>query len=448
MKIPPPKWHLTLLFLLLLCMLFPNIHAGTNQEPNFLVITIDTLRRDHLSCYGSKTTKTPHIDSIGKQGVVFDHFYTAANITMPSHLSIFSGTYPFHHGAFGNEPFTLPKEITFLPSILRDKGYIVGGIASSLIFKIDWLHNFGDRFNFYYAPDGEQPASDVTRRFVTMIDSYKRKFGKQRPFFFWLHYFDPHVPYRPPQMYRSTSPIRNGKPLPDLDFTKPQWNWLQVDRIKMIDQANALYSGEVSFVDGEIGKVWSLLQKESLLANTVVVIVSDHGEMLGDHGVYYDHATLYDPTVHIPCIMVGKGFEAGRRATLASTVDIAPTILELAGVPEPAGMDGRSLLKLLKSAEDTEELHPYVLSAHATRRAVSVAAGGYKLMRNYYPRAGQGEIELYRLGDPLENQNLNSSMPELVSKLEKWIPANVKQTPVFMTPEQMELLRSLGYVQE
>jgi arylsulfatase A-like enzyme len=441
MKGLPPKL-LILGLLFFVCLIFSNIHATSKGALNFVLITVDTLRRDHLSCYGNSTIRTPNIDSIANQGVVFDRFYTAANITMPSHLSIFSGTYPFHHGAYGNEPYRLPGEIPLLPAILRRNGYFTGGIAANSIFRTQWLHNFGEQFDSFYAPDTELPASEVSVRFATMLDSAKR-----RPFFFWIHYFDPHVPYRPPLLYRSLTLIQKGRPLPDLDFTKMPWSWLKADGVSTVDQANALYSGEILFVDEEIRKVWNLLRRKSLLADTIVVFVSDHGEMLGDHGVYYDHATLFNPTVHVPCIIYGKGFKAGRRQMLMSTIDIAPTILELAGVPIPSQMDGFSFLHSLMGGE-AKKIHSYVYSVHAGRHGISVITDRFKFMRNFRPQYGQKERELYNLADdPLENRDLITSKPELAHAMEKLIPMGKTDAPIELTPEQAQVLKSLGYLQ-
>lgn len=431
-----------ILFALCLCV-FVAWGSGDPppDRPNILIITVDTLRRDHLGCYGNSVVKTPNIDSIAKQSVIFDNFFSAANITIPSHVSIFTGTYPFHHGCYGNEPFEIAKQIPVVPLLLRTKGYITSGIAACFPFRVNWLRNFGQDFNTFYSPEVELKASEVTDRFENMVLPIRR-----RPFFYWLHYFDPHIPYRPPAQFRTKS-AQPGTPLPDLDFTQGPWAWLKQDGVTTTEEASSLYAGEVSFVDHEIGRVFALLQKQSLLDNTIIIFVADHGENLGDHGVYYDHALLFDSTIHIPCFIYGKAFKTGRRKTLASTIDLAPTIMQLAGYEIPPEMDGKSLLPLLKSAKE-QKLHSYVLSAHAGRHSVAVITDRFKFIRSYKPQYGQKERELYERSDTAEKTDVAESNPKMVHDLEALIlPDNPRPAPIELNPEQKEILKSLGYIE-
>lgn len=419
------------------------------SHPNILLITVDTLRLDHLGCYGSKEVKTPNIDSIAAGSVLFENYFTTANVTFPAHFSIFSGRDPARYGYYENAKYAVPPNVRLLPGFLKQEGYRTYGITSIFFMARIWMKNFGDQFESYVSPPAETEwnATEVTAQFRRILPGLQ-----QQPFFLWLHYYDPHAPYDPPFEYQKKYDAftDRGDLLPE-EFPNPQSNWVKEKGIHRTWIPEALYRGEISYVDSEIGKVMDLLRANSLWDNTMVVIVADHGECLGERGFWYLHNGLYNQTMHVPFFIHAPHLNPRRIKSYVSAIDVLPTVLELAHIRIPPGLEGVSLSPLLNGKE--QKMHNALYGHHWDNQQTSILKPPYKMIVNTEENGDVKNYELYDIvRDPLEKQNILASMGTVtVDKMknlaqQKLRPPSDAREPVGLTEEEERVLRSLGYV--
>ena len=454
--------------------------------PSVLLLTIDTLRPDHLGCYGYSSIRTPVIDSLAASGVLFENAYTPIPVTLPSHTSILSGLYPHQHGVRDNGVYRVPEELEMLPEILHARGYETAAFVGAYV-----LHSsYGiDRGFDRYDDEMEEPirsenpilpGSQVpgyTRRWVERwTKPYQRKAevvverasrwlrgrNGEKPFFCWVHLFDPHMPYTPPAPWDTlygggySGPV-DGTVAGFLEVAKETRGMIPVEHI---DRMIALYDGEISYTDHWVGE----LLKE-VPEGTFVVVLSDHGEALGEHGEFFEHMrTLYRETTRVPLILSGAGTAGGeRRDELVSTLDVLPTILDKTGIPAPGGLPGRSLL----GSEGKGKGALYV-ETMCSRTAVPVSycwkgvrTTDWSLLFRYgKPALSETERLLYRLAtDPDELTNLydeqERARTEIRREYEELLAlgtADERNPANFWSleedDERVDALRSLGYVEE
>ncbi|HEX9638442.1 MAG TPA: sulfatase-like hydrolase/transferase [Acidobacteriota bacterium] len=403
---------------------------------NVLLITFDTTRADHLGCYGHLQARTPTLDRLAEQGVLFEQAFTAVPITAPSHSTILTGTYPLFHGVRDNALFTLPEERTTLAELLQSQGYATGAAVAS--FPLLGRFKLSQGFDFY---DDHVTEEYEDFRGVRVVSKRKLYFD-QRPagrvndallawlrqrwnqrFFAWIHYFDPHQPLTPP----------------------PPYNQLF---------ARNLYLGEIAYADESLGRLLGEIESAGVLDHTLVVMTADHGEGHGEHNEATHALLCYNATLHVPLIMKIPGHRGGLRIQQrVGTVDILPTILELLGLEIPSPVQGRSLVPLLESKAErwaprldyAETLAPRLMHGWGELRAVF--QGPLKYV--YGPRP-----ELYDLEqDPDELHNLIAERPaqaqELEASLRKFVRRYAGETAAAHQEVDAETLRkfaALGYL--
>jgi choline-sulfatase len=314
--------------------------GGAAPAPlNILLVTLDTTRADRIGAYGYAAARTSHFDRLAAEGVRFERAIAQAPITLPSHASLFTARFPFTHGVRNNGNFYLSDQFPTLTTALHDRGYRTGAFVSSFILDRRYglargFDEYDDRLesnrkqvvNFEVERRGDQTALKADawlERYVRengAVGSQESAVGSQavHPFFLWLHLYDPHEPYRPPQ------PFRN----------------LFADRP---------YDGEIAFTDTIVASVMDRLDKLGLLSSTLIAIVGDHGESLGDHGEETHSMFVYEPVLRVPLILWRPGrLPAGKVVEpLVRVVDLAPTLLDLIGAPPLPGAEGRSLMPLV-----------------------------------------------------------------------------------------------------
>ena len=403
----------------------PRGPAPPSLRPfSVVVITIDTLRPDHLHCYGYGRIETPTIDRIAHSGVLFENGVTQTPLTPPSHASIFTGLNPPSHKVRDTGGFILSPSTPTLASVLQEKGWDTAAFISSAVLKKRFGFDHG--FAVYddrmprpgsaqeFLEDAERRAGDTVDRAVQWLDSRSDK-----PFFLWVHLYDPHTPYDPPSPFREQYKDRP-------------------------------YDGEIAYADRELGRLMESLRRKSPPEKTVVAVLSDHGESLGEHGEYSHGVFLYDATLRIAFLLSGPGVPSGLRVTpQARTIDLLPTILELMGSPAPAGIDGASLVPLFSGKDAgtaisyAETLFPKISLGWAELRAIRT--NQWKYIRAPRP-------ELYDLSrDPRETNNVLAEHSYEVRKLEAQLAAasrsagseKVETTP--MDERTLAQLKSLGY---
>ena len=285
-----------------------NSRAGiTAGRVNVLLVTIDTLRWDHLGCYGDRSAATPVLDALAGRGVRFATAIAQVPLTAPSHASILTGLTPLRHGVRDNGGYTLPAEVRTLARRLTDAGYRSAAFVSG--FPLDHRFGFASGFDVYddrlartagRAPYTERSADATTDRVMGWLDQMRPSGGEARstpsqPWFAWVHYFDPHAPYAPPPPFATRF-------------------------------ADRLYDGEVAFVDAQIGRLLGRLERSGDLARTLIVVTADHGESFGEHGEETHGVFVYDATLRVPFIVAGPGIHGGRSsAVVARSIDVVPT---------------------------------------------------------------------------------------------------------------------------
>jgi choline-sulfatase len=400
---------------------------------NLILITMDTTRRDRLSCYGYSQKTTPNLDRIAARGLLFEQAFTPVPVTLPSHATMMTGLYPFQHGVRNNGSYVLADSLTTLAEMLKAKGYDTGAVLGG--FPVD--HRFGLAQGFGHYDDefppssaaregdaAQRPAKEVTRLSLEWIGQHA-----ERPFFLWVHYFDPHAPYHPPEPYLGRFP---GEP----------------------------YNGEVSSMDAAIGQLVDGLKSRGLEKRTILLVVADHGEGLMDHGEATHAMFIYGSTQDVPLLMqfpdrepwTGKTWRHRRVQGLAGLTDLLPTAWNALGFAktELPRVAGRSLLPLI---EGTGSGHEWLY--HET--LVPDLDFGMSELRGLqtttwkYIRAPQPE--LYNLEeDPGELSNQvdreRDRVQAMESKLAEILQAEKRGSgPVAMDQETLEKLRSLGYLQ-
>jgi arylsulfatase A-like enzyme/Flp pilus assembly protein TadD len=392
---------------------------------NVLLVTLDTTRADRLGCYGYRGGKTPNLDALAAAGVLFQNAYAQVPLTLPSHCSIMTGTTPLSHGVHNNGSYVLAPERTTLAEMLKARGYRTAAFVAS--FSVDSRFGLDQGFDLYddnFQPglpmkpvNSERPADAVATLSTAWLDG---RAGE--PFFAWVHFFDPHLPYRPPAPY-------------DREFA-----------------ANP-YDGEVAFMDWAVGAVVAKLREKNLLGRTLVVLAGDHGEAFGEkvetgHGVF-----LYDGTLKVPLILCAPGHLPGGRVvpTRVRLTDIVPTVLDMVNLPVPAELEGQSLVPLAggKKGRDRETYIEtfYPRENYGWSELVGLVSGDWKYIRAPKP-------ELYNLRtDPAETRNEAGSAGEIVAGLDRKLEDLVRKSAGVaagpnraLTAEEQERLRSLGYV--
>lgn len=411
-----------------------NLHAQkparpvkAQPRPNVILITIDTLRADHVGCYGAQTVKTPTLDGLAKDGVVFERAISQVPLTWPSHAVILTGTYPFQNGVqdFTGQP--LAPQFRSVAQAFKQSGYATGAVVSAFVLDRSW--GLGRGFDFY---DDAFSAETFQKRDIGLVDrraeesvahaiAWLKKTPK-RPFFLWLHLYDPHNPYDPPEPYRT-------------------------------DYKGHLYDGEIAYADHELGKLISWLKQSRLYESSAIIATSDHGESLGEHGEDEHGFFIYNSTVHVPLIVkppVGSRIPAQRRSNPVETAAVAAALVQLAHVKDPIEkqFQTKGLFDENISKGDpaySETFYPFSSFGWSPLHALESD-------RYHYIDAPQPE--LYDLkSDPGETRNIAAEQPATVAVSKERLQQRLAHNPFTrkngtgenLSPEAQEKLRALGY---
>ncbi len=395
------------------------------RDLNVVVVTLDTTRADRLGCYGFTSIETPHLDALARDGIVFENATSTAPLTFPSHSSIFTGLIPPHHGARDNGGFFLDDARTTLAERLKAAGYATGAFIGAWVLESRWglaqgFDEYSDRFELskykvISLGTVQKPGDEVMDGALKWLDTVR-----DRRFFAWVHLYDPHAPYEPPEPFASRY---RGQP----------------------------YLGELAYTDKVVGRLTSWLETQGLMDRTVVVVVGDHGESLGDHGEASHAYFIYGATTHVPLIVRTPWGLTGRSAAQVSTVDVLPTVLDLVGLPPQEGIDGRSLARAL--------FDPAAPLGHASYSETYFPRYhfGWQHLRSLrddrYTYVDAPRPELYdRSQDPGETRNVfkaNSQRAEALRlRLEEMSRTTDAQAPERkqLDPETLQRLAALGYV--
>ena len=417
--------------------------------PPIIVFDVDTLRADHLGCYGYRRDTSPHIDRFAARAVRFEWAFSQAPTTPPSQASILTGLYPSSHGLLGHE-YRLGEEIVTLAETLRARGYATGGFVDGGYMNPDF--GLGQGFDRY-----DNSRGRGLKRIAPRAMHWLRRHAS-RPFLLLIHTYDVHTPYAPPEPYRSRFLEGIERSTPGFEPTVEEMEAVRMSKYGDeprtlspgdLAYAEALYDGGIAFVDAWFGELLAYVDWLGLGERAVIVLISDHGEEFQEHGSVL-HEKLYATVTRIPLLIRLPGRGAAVHSEIVESIDLTPTLLELAGAPAPRGLEGRSLLPLI--AGDRLRQAPVAVGESrffGEQRAVSV--GEHRLIYTL----GADVAELYRFrDDPLEQRDLAAERPGTVARLlgaiRGW-DALVSRPPpaerrAVLSDETRRQLQALGYL--
>jgi arylsulfatase A-like enzyme/tetratricopeptide (TPR) repeat protein len=386
-----------------------------------VLITIDTLRADHVGCYGATDGHTPQLDAVGAQGVRFAAAISPAPLTLPAHVSLMTALDPPDHGVRHNSIHRLDETLPTLAERMRAAGYATAAFVGAVVLAERF--GLGRGFDVYDDEMGERSSGVVgyaERRADRVVDA-ALAWVREAParFFLWVHFYDPHATYDPPPGFASAF-------------------------------ASRPYVGEIAFVDAQLGRLIAGIEERWSADGLLLVVTSDHGESLNEHGEATHSYTIYDATQRVPLVMRGPGLPAGRVIEApVRLIDLAPTLLGLVGAERLPEATGQDLRPLIAGAEDAERVaYVETLATQLDYRWSPLL--GLRTARFKYIRAPRPE--LYDLeADPGETSNLASGEPDRVAAFDRVLEQRlVGARPVVsagdLTPAERERLQSLGYV--
>ncbi len=403
------------------------------DQMNIVLFTIDTLRADHLECYGYDRVKTPNINRLASEGILFEHNIVQAPLTLPSHSSIFTGTHPLYHGMRDNGGFYLEEKHITLAEVLKTNGYSTGAFVGAFVLDSRWGLDQG--FDYYY------DNFDLTKYKTVSLDSVQRRGDEvlseackwleknsQDKFFAWIHLYDPHTPYNPPEPY------------------KTQYNGRRF----------GLYDGEIAYVDLLMGDFRSFMEEKNLMEKTLIIFTSDHGESLGEHKENAHGFFIYDSDIRVPLIIrfPENKFQGSVITNQVRSIDIMPTVLHLLDEEMPESVQGKSLLSLILEDEAQDERSAYSETYwpryhYGWSELKSLRKGQYKFIDAPKP-------ELYDiLEDPGELNNLvnekaalgHEMKRELEALIDRYSAEGIEEAgPKKIDNDSLVKLQALGYI--
>lgn len=406
------------------------VQPGAAAGYNVLLITLDTTRPDHLGCYGDAKAQTPTIDSLLDHGVRFDDAVTSVTTTLASHATILTGLYPPNHGVHDNGTYSLAPKVVTLAERLKQAGYGTAAFVSA--FVLDERFGLSQGFDVYdFDADRDMPRSpvsleyerrahEVTHAAIRWLRARKAS-GESKPFLAWVHYFDAHYPY--------DSPMATG-----------------------VHSTAQAYDAEIAFVDKNLKRLLAAVDECASRERTLIVLLSDHGESLGEHGEDFHGIFLYESTLHIALMLSNPAlFKRPMRVDdrVVGTVDVVPTVLDLLGLPPMAKADGQSLLTVARDPDRAI----YIETFYPRRMGCSELTG-LRRHTDKYIRAPRSEYYDLRQ-DRAEAHNLNGkgapAAQALASRLDdltaRWSAAGAGDSGRRrMLPDEVQKLQALGYV--
>jgi len=401
---------------------------GTRAR-NLLLVSIDTLRADHLGCYGYAGAQTPRLDALARSGLRFARATTVVPLTLPAHASLMTGTFPAWHGVRDNGGFYVGDDQNTLAETLRAKGYRTGGFVSSFVLDSRWgiAQGFDTYFDdFDLEKYGDQGGMDIIQRPGSeTVDKAVSWLGedRDRPFFAWVHLYDPHTPYEAPEPFRSRFP------------------------------ANLVgaYDAEIAAADAQLARLLDTLELQGRLAETLVVVTGDHGEMLGEHGEATHGFFIYDAATHIPVIVSGPGVPAREVADQVRIVDLMPTSLEVLGLPVPPTVQGTSLMPLARGQRlsliaQSESWYPRY--HYGWSELLSAQDERFHYIRAPRPELYDLQADAREVADRAKEDaaRLAALDKALEAHLQRTASATAAKGPQAVDSETEEKLAALGYV--
>jgi arylsulfatase A-like enzyme len=451
---------------ILLSALGPAIPAwAAPARPNVLILALDTLRGDHLHCAGREWLATPHLDALARDGIRCERCIATTSWTLPSFATILTGLLPYDHGAVGGEHEVLAAEHSTLAELLAAAGYATGGFVAVHFLNESYGMTQGLQEFEQALPEEDlyEQARRVTSQGLAFAEAHR-----DEPFYLFMHYYDIHSPYRQPvpfdHLYYVGDERKPGVPILEgllsadnraVGNRRQYYAWLE--GITDLAYPIRAYAAGVTFVDAFIGVVLDRLRELGLYDDLLIVLVSDHGEHLGEHDTWFTHHYLYQEVLRVPLIvkLPGRRRAGTVMGTPVSTLDILPTVLRAVDLPVPPECSGLPLQEQLESSPRGTRYLPAEWGAAPEDYAKALVEWPWKLL--LFARDGVERYELYRLDtDPCELTSLVPERPEMLGRLrarlrqlfppEHPVLADPRARPAELDPASRERLRALGYV--
>lgn len=416
---------------------------------NIVLIALDTQRADHLGCYGYHKDTSPFIDSIAKRGVLFEKCYAPNIPTHPSFSTMLTGKEAITHNIInigGGVP--IEPGVKMIQEVLKEKGFNTGAVDTM-------GRHFPRGFDTYISPEWDtsdpmslRRAEHVTDNALPLIDKLK---SGDKPFFLFLHYWDPHTPYLPPEPYREmfyegSDPYDVNNHSMDKAWNDEAFKWYfhsWMPGVTDADYVNALFDAETRYMDEHLQRIFAALAE--VQEDTLIILTADHGEVLNDHDGFYDHHGLYEANVHVPLIMYRPGTlpEGKRVSGLVQNLDFVPTWYEMLGLDDETGCEGKSLLPLIQGERDGnyEEIYLSEATWQVKRGAVNEE---YKYIHALQQDQHGGPMrELYDLkADREEQHNIIDEKPEIAAQIEErlqaWLKKRLQETGRDADPAEVQ----------
>ncbi|MGD8414232.1 MAG: sulfatase [Candidatus Latescibacterota bacterium] len=452
---------------------------GGVHRPNVVMVLLETTRAGHVSCYGYERETTPNMDALGREGVVFENYYSEAPFSALSKASLATGLYPHNHGV-RTMPQRIRDDVTTLAEVFSGDGYRTAAFATGVLTGTPFNYHRGyrtfeslgipyDLFRFatslrgldltlnrvtpWYMTSAERSrvvdAVNVVPRALEWMDA-----GKGRPFFCLVELPDPHFPYQPPKRFaeKFTKPDADYTLIDDIESRRVRWYDVVYDFYEAgynttdLEHTIGLYDGEIAYADWAIGRLVEGLKSRGLYDDTIVVLTADHGENFGEHGTFLTHTQLYEQSLHVPMLMrYPEKLPVRRVEALVQEVDVFPTLLELAGVEYEGHLDGVSMVRKVENdvssyplfAEDDILKDVRLMEYDSYRVYLPGVRGKWRMVREgnwkliYIPTPDGEEYELYDVvADPMERNNLfspdNEVAGRLMGLLDQWMAQDVR----------------------
>jgi len=388
---------------------------------NILLITIDTLRADRLSCYGSQNPMTPHIDALAERGVLFSRAFANTSTTLPSHANILLGVTPNYHGVHENLNFVVKEELLTLAEHLKNNGYATGAFVGA--YPLDSRFGLAQGFDIY----DDQYSRNHTENFVSLERNAEAVIkgamewleGQRSPWFLWIHCWDPHTPYEPPEPFKT-------------------------------EYKEHPYEGEVAYVDLALEKLLDHMKKNRLFDSTLIIFTGDHGESLGQHGEQTHGFFAYNSSTWIPLIISHPASVPGRVGYYVSHIDIFPTVCDVVGIAKPSVLQGRSLLPAMKGRKLPERpiyfesLYPYYSRGWAPLKGFILDKK--KFISSPVPEFYDLDHDFDEFNNLVEQKKIAELRSQLKKIMDDLTPSEKIDSAQKVDRETREKLASLGYI--
>ena len=500
-KILTSRWTTILTVLVLTVCGLVNVYAeyiigrGGIRHKNVIMISVDTLRADHMGCYGYFRNTSPFMDNIAGRGIFFENAFTPWPITTPAVTSVFTGQYGHTNGITRITPYQyLENKNLLLAEILKNEGFSTEAIVTNInIGKSSNTHRGFDVFIDVPTADAKADAKSANKEAFKAVERLKQMQQAGKPFFLWIHYMDPHAPYKPSEFRNEFIADRFYDPNKHFTFRETLEKAMQIDQDKdispserlrrvlfrtpmgtappnLVDKTTtevdyhvAMYDASIRFVDHQIGILLNRLKEEGLLEDSIIVLWADHGESLGDHNYYFDHGRFpYNSCLKIPFMIIHPEYQPRKINAPVSLLDLTPTLLDFLDIKRPLHFEGTSLVPLI-DGKNGEQKEIFAESGFAIDFQKIMIKGDWKLI--YIPddrdrsEMQRNIFELYNLSlDPNETQDLSELNPQVLKEMKKslfvWMDSwkesfmtldGQDAQKVEYSKEDFEKLRSLGY---